>query len=163
MPPAIPPSHVADALELKADAEIDLYELSPFVGGTVYFKSDNDVTWRGQLYEGLPCALTGEEFSTDKTPTPQLAIGQEDLDLLPFKGLIHDGSLDGATLVRKRVLLDDIINNRDIKQTTWFRVKQIPNYSRSKITLLLATFSSALNQTVPFRQYLPPDFPWVSL
>ena len=163
MPTALPISHVEDALKLQADAKIHLFELTPVTGGTIYFKADNEATWRGQLYEGIPCAITGEEFSTEKAPTPRLTIGQEDLDLLPFKGLINDGHLDGATLVRKTVLLDDLINDRNIYQRTTWRVKRPDSYSRSKISLVLATYSTAHNQTVPFRQYMPPAFPWVDL
>jgi hypothetical protein len=28
---------------------------------------------------------------------------------------------------------------------------------------VLATWSGAVSQTVPFRQYVPPAFPWVDL
>lgn len=159
----IPPNHAADALKLTADAQIHLFELSPLTGGTIYFKPDNNVTWLGRTYEGLPCALTGEEADTEKTPMPKLTIGQNNVDLLPFKALINDGGLDGATVVRKIVLLDDLLNNRNIKRTSTFRVKRIPEYSRTKIQLILASFSAAQGQTVPFRQYVPPAFPWVDI
>lgn len=164
MTTSLPANHIEDALKLEeADARIDLFELSPLSGGTIYFKSDNNVTWRGQLYEGLPMQFSGEEFDLEKTPEPQLQIGQEDLDLLPFKGLVFDGYLEGATLVRKRVLLDDLLNDRDIKQETSFRVKRVSQYSRVSITMVLSSFSSAIRQTVPFRQYLPPAFPYLQL
>jgi phage-related protein len=163
LPTPLPQTHVEDALKLKADGRIHLFELSPLSGGTIYFKDDNDVTWQGNTYEGLPCSLSGEEFRTEGTPTPKLTIGQDNLDLLPFKGLINDGKLDGATLVRKTLLLDDLINNRNIKQVTTFRVKRIDEYSRTKITVTLASFSQAQSQTLPFRQYVPPAFPWVDL
>jgi phage-related protein len=161
--PTLPVSHVEDALKLQADGKIHLFELSPLSGGTIYFKSDNEVTWQGHTYEAIPCALTGEEFKTEGTPTPKFTIGQEDVDLLQFKGLVNDGHLDGATLVRKIVLLDDIINNRNVKQTAYFRVKRIDEYSRTKIAVTLASFSAALSQTLPFRQYVPPAYPWVDI
>lgn len=162
--PSLPQNHVEDSLKLQgADGRVHLYELSPLSGGTIYFKPDNPLTWQGHLYEGLPCAITGDEISTEKSPTPRMTIGQENLDLLPFKGLIHDGYLEGATLVRKIVLLDDLINDRNIKRTSYFRVKRVESYSRSSISIVLATFSGAVNQTLPFRQYLPPNFPWVDL
>lgn len=162
--PSIPASHVVDAQKLIADAEINLYQLFPVSGGTLYFKNDNTVTWRGNTYEGLPISLSGEKWSSDtSTPTPRLVIGQENLDLLAFKGLTNDGYLDGARIVRHRVLLDNIISNLDFKQTTYFRVKRVEEYSRTKITLVLSTFSGATNQSYPFRQYLPPAFPWVDI
>lgn len=163
MPSAFPVSHIADALTLEgADAKVDLFELSPTNGGTIYFTPDNEQVWRGRTYEAIPSSLTGEEFDLQKMPEPQLRIGQENLDLLPFKGLVFDGHLEGATLVRKRVLLDNLLNNRDIKQTTYFRVKRVGEYSRLAISLVLSNYSSASNQTLPFRAYLPPDFPYVS-
>lgn len=163
MADSFPTSHISDALTLEgADGRVDLYELSPTNGGTIYFTADSPLTWRGRLYEAIPCSLTGEEFDLEKTPEPQLRIGQENLDLLPFKGLVFDGHLEGATLVRKRVLLDNLINNRDIKQTTYFRVKRVGEYSRIAISLILSSYSSAVRQTLPFRQFLPPEFPYVS-
>ena len=159
----LPPSHIAEAMKLTADAEIDLYELSPISGGTIYFKADNEMVWQGHTYEGLPCSLTGEDQSLEKTPTPRLMIGQEDVDLLPFKALIFDKHLDGAVLVRKRVLLSNLLANANVKQTSTWRIKRVQEYSRTKITLLLASFSAAQAQTVPFRQFLPPDFPWVDV
>lgn len=163
MPTPLPTNHIDDGLSLQADAKVSLFELYPLVGSSVFFKADDSITWKSNLYEGLPCSLSGEEFDTNKTPTPRLQIGQEDLDLLPFKGLIHDGYLEGATLIRHRLLLEDLLNDLNIKETTYFRVKRVQDYSRTNITLVLASYSTATNQTIPFRQYLPPDFPYVDL
>ena len=160
----IPISHVEDAHKLQADAEIHLYQIFPLSGGTVYIKNDNPYTWLGNLYEGLPCAITGEKASADvSTPTPRMTIGQENLDLLPFKGLINDGYLDGARIVRHTVLLQNMLANANIKLTHHFRVKKVESYSRSRISLLLSTYSGAINQSFPIRQYVPPAFPWVEL
>lgn len=161
--PTLPTDHIQESMKLTADAEIDLFELSPLSGGTLYFKSGPEMSWLGNLYEGLVCALSGEEVSLEKMPTPRLVIGQENLDLLPFKGLVFDRHLDGATLVRRRVLLANIHANQNVKHTTVFRVKRVEEYSRTKISLQLATHSGAAKQTIPFRQYLPPDFPWVDV
>lgn len=161
---AVPSNHIADALKLQSDGKLHLFEVYPVNGGSIFIKSDNPVTWLGNDYEGVPCVVSGETKSNDgSTPTPRMVIGQEDMDLLPFKGLINDGWLDGATIIRKKVLLDDLLANRDIKEVTNFRVKRVESYSRTKISLVLASFSAALSQTVPFRQYVPPDFPWVDL
>jgi phage-related protein len=160
---SLPQSHIEDALKLTADGKISLFELTPLSGGTIYFTQDADVTWRGQLYEGLPCQVSGEESSTEKSPTPRMTIGQENLDLLPFKGLINDGHLDGATLIRKKVLVEDMKADLNVYERTVWRIKRPDSYSRTKISLVLATYSTAHNQTLPFRQYIPPSFPWVDL
>lgn len=161
--PAFPTTHVEDALKLQADGKVHLFELTPLGSGTIYFKNDNEVTWQGQTYEGIPVQLTGEEYSTESTPTPRLQIGQDDLDLLPFKGLINDGYLDGGTVVRKIVLLSDLLANLNVKQTTYYRIKRVESYSRTKVSLVLAPFSAAISQVLPHRQYIPPAFPHVDL
>lgn len=162
---SIPQSHVDDALKLIADGEVYLYEIWPLAGGTIYCKSDNDVDWQGHTWEGLPIGFTGEELVTTdgSRPTPRMTIGQQDVDLLPFKGLMFDGGMDYAKIVRHLVKVDDLVNNRNIKQTTYWRVKRVESYSRTKISLVVASFSGAVSQTLPFRQYIPPAFPWVEI
>lgn len=158
-----PATHISDALKLQADGKVHFYEVNSLGGATVYIKPDNDWTWRGDDYYGLPISLSGEKQATEGTPTPKLTIGQQDLDLLPFKALIHGGNLDGAQIIRRKVLLDHVLSDSAISEDTYFRVKRIDSYSRSTITLTLATFSSAIGQTIPFREYVTPDFPWVTI
>lgn len=161
---AFPQSHIIDAHKLRADGKVALWHILPVSGGSIYLKNDIDYTYLGIDYESVPITISGEKMSADaSTPTPRLVIGQENLDLLPFKGLIHDGHLEGARIIRHEVLLDDMINQVNAKKTTYFRVKRVENYSRTKITLLLSSASGASNQSYPFRQYTPPAFPWVDL
>lgn len=161
----IPPEQVADSHKLIADARIDLYELTPSGGsGTVRFKNENTVTWRGNLYEGMPVALTGEKKTSDTGLTmPKMVIGQQDIDISAFKPLVFDGYLDNAIIVKMTILLDDLVNNRNIKQTSIYRVKRVEEYSRSKISMQLATLSDSLGFSMPYRQYLPPAFASVQM
>jgi phage-related protein len=162
---AIPQSHIIDAHKMVGDAVIDLFELSPSIGsGTIRFKNDGDETWRGNVFFGMPLQLEGESFNAQGTsPQPSLSIGNLDVDLSAFKPLIWSGGLDNARIVRYKVLLDDLLNNRDIKQTTVYRVKRIDGYSSSQIKLSLAVFSPTGPSTLPFRAYVPPAFPYVVL
>lgn len=161
---SIPLSHVEDSQSLLADGEVYLYQLYPVSGGTVYFKNDDTVEWQDETYEGLPVAISGEKQSADtSTPTPRMVIGQDNVDLLPFKGLVHDGYLEGGRIVRFKVLLNDIIEDNNVKSSTTFRIQRVESYSRTKISLILATHSGAVNQTFPHRQYVPPSFPWVKI
>lgn len=161
----IPNSHVADALTLTgADGRIDFFELTPTGGtGTLYFKNDNDVTWMGNTYTGLPIGFTGEKDSVTASASPRMTIGQPNLDLSMFKGLIRAGSLDDALIVRKTALLYDVIANNDIKISHTYRVGVVEAYGRSSISLQLRRFSGARRTTLPFRQYLPPAFPYVKI
>jgi phage-related protein len=160
---AIPAEHIQDAHKLEADAEIDLFELTPNDGtGTIYFKGDNNADWQGHTYEGLPIAMTGFKKSTDGSSLlPKLTIGDGTVDLSPFKPLVYDGYLEGGTVKHIVILLDNLLNNRLIRHERSYRVKRVPQYNRLKIELQLATASDSLGFTLPYRAYFPPAFPAV--
>lgn len=161
----IPIEHIKDSHKLLADGRVDLFELTPSGGtGVVRFKNDNDVTWRGQLYRGLPCSMTGEKRTADTgLSMPRLQIGQPNIDLSEFKPLVFDGYLDNAIVVKQTVLLDNLLNNRLIRELSTYRVKRVEQYSRSQISLQLATLSDSLGFSLPYRQFLPPGFPSVQM
>lgn len=161
---SVPYSQIVDAHKLDADGYVSLYRLFPLVGGEVDVKSGPEFQYQGILYESLPVTLKGEKWAVDgSTPTPRFIIGQPDLDLLPFKGLINDGYLEGARLTRYKVLLEDMLADVNSKRVTHFKIKRPESYNRTSIVLLLSTDSGAVGQTYPFRQYIPPAFPWVKL
>jgi len=163
--PNIPSQHIAEAHKLTADAEIDLFQLVPNDGsGTIYFKADNDITWRGDDYTGLPLSFTGLKRSSDGgSSQPRLVVGQENTDLSFFKPLVHDGYLDGAIITHYRVLLSNIIANLAISERTFYRVRRPENYNSSIITLSLSTASDNTAFTLPLSQYYPPAFPAVMI
>jgi phage-related protein len=163
--PTIPSEHIVDSHKLIADGRVDLYELTPAGGaGVLRFKPDNDVTWRTNLYTGVPMQISGDKNTADSgLSNPTLQIGQNNVDLSMFKPLINDGTLDNATVVRLTLLLDDVINNRLIRQIRTYRVKRVMGYSRSNIQLQLATYSDSLGFSMPFRTYAPPAFPSVQM
>src|SRR3546814_20580962 len=78
---------------------------------------------------------------------------------MALKPLLFDGSLDGGTVVRHRILVDDLVNDRLITTTDEYRIQHISGYSRSQIGLVLARQADALNFSLPFQQYFSPDFP----
>lgn len=163
--PVIPVSHIEDAHKMSADAEIELYELTP-AGTTakVRFKNDNTVTYLGNEFAGLPLNFTGVNKNAEGTMVqPSLTIGQSNIDLSMFKGLVFDGTLDNARIEKHTVLLSDLLANNDIKVVEVYRVKRVDNYGASQISLSLATFSVAGPTSIPFRQYIPPAFPFVKI
>lgn len=161
----IPVEHIKDSHQLVADGIVELFELTPSAGsGTVYFKNDSSVTYRGKVYEGVPMSLDGEKKSSDNGLTmPKLTIGQENINLSAFKPLAFDGFLDNAVIVKYTLLIDNLINNRLIRETQTYRVKRLETNSRSKLVMQLATLSDALGFSMPYRQYLPPAFPSVQM
>lgn len=161
---AIPIEHVVDAQKLVADGEVDLFQIMPTGGqATIYVKNDNDATWQGHTYEGLPMLFTGFKKSADGSSLlPKLNFGDGSVDLSPFKPLVYDGWLDGAIIKHIHLLLDNLVNDRNIREERLYRVKRVPSYSRVSIELQLATASDALSFTLPHRQYYPPGFPAVA-
>lgn len=161
----VPVSQIEDSQKLSADAEIEFWEITPAGGGAIfYFKNDNTMTYLGNEYVGLPLQLTGESRTAEGNPAnPQLSIGQPDIDLSIFKGLIFEGNLDNAKIERHTVLLSHALSNTNIKRTDTYRVKRVDAYSAAQIVLVLATFSVAGPSMMPFRQYIPPAFPFVRL
>lgn len=162
---AIPSSHIQDAQQLAADAVIELFELVPAGGvGTFRFKNDNDVTWRGNTYTGLPVVLSGEDISAENgRGSLKMMVGAPNLDLSLFKPLINDGTLDGGTITRIRVLLADVLANNLIREVTVYEIRQVAAYSRTQISLQLALPSDGMGFVLPFRQYIAPAFPTVLL
>lgn len=161
----LPPDHIKDSQELIADGEVHLYEITPSDGtGVLRVKPDNDATWLGQEYTGIPMKMTGERRESDTGyANPKLTIGQENMDLSMFKPLIADGTLDNALIKKHTVLLDNLQNNRNIKETMTYRVKQVQGYSSIQINLILATYSDSLSFELPLKAYDQPDFPAVQM
>jgi phage-related protein len=154
--PAIPAEQITDSQKLSADAEIELYELTP--SGTIakfYFKPDNTLTWLGNEYVGLPLEMSGESRNAEGALVqPQLTIGQPDINLSIFKGLIWDGTIDGARIDKHVVLLDHVLGNQNIKRTTTYRVKRVDSYGATQIILALDVFTTLGPTMMPFRQYI---------
>jgi len=159
----IPADHIADSHKLVADGRIDLFELTPSGGtGVLRFKDGDDQTWLGNPYTGVPVQLSGEKRTSDSgLSMPTMNLGQNNVDLSMFKALVFDGYLDNAVVVRHTLLLDNLLNNRNVKETVTYRVKRVNQYSRSSITLQLATLSDSLGFSLPWRSYNPPAFPSV--
>lgn len=162
---AIPVEHIVDSHQLTADGMVELFELTPSTGtGVIRFKDGNDQTYRSNLYTGVPLKLTGEKKTSDSgLSMPQLEIGADDIDLSMFKPLVFDGSLDNAVLIKIRILLDNMVNNRLIREVYTYRVKRVIGYNRVRINLQLATLSDSLGYKLPYRTYVPPAFPSVQM
>lgn len=158
----LPTEHIQDAHKLVADGRVELFALSPVAGSTVYFKPDNDVTYQGIFYKGMPVSLTGEKMSSDAGwQQPKLQIGQPNIDISSFKALLFDGYVDNALVVRTTVLREHLEADADINRVRTYRVKRVEGYGRTQILLQLATVSDALGFMMPHRLYLPPAFPSV--
>lgn len=154
--------HVDESLKLEADSYIDLFEIHLTDGATVIrINNYKDYTWQGNLYEGLACQLQGEVQSADEEANrPTLTI------MNPggiFKPYISTNVVDGATIVRKRLLRSLLEQNVNLcEQRQWF-VGRVSTLTTQFIGLELRNLSDGPNSTIPARMYYPPMFPVVSL
>jgi len=149
---------------LAPDAEITLFELTTRTGTSVFFKSGPEVTYLGDTYESVPCGITAEKRSVEGSPErPTLSVGGDDTDLVLLKPALFSGEVDGGTLQKHVVELSDLIGNVNSKITMKYRIKQVQDYNRYRITFVLARFTPASATTIPYVKYLRPAYPHVQL
>jgi phage-related protein len=159
----IPESHLAEGQKLTADAEVDLFQLTLVSSPTIFrFKNDNTVVWQGLTWEGMGCSITGDKRSANEEE------GRPTLRVINPEGLFNkpamDGLLDRAILIRKRVLGAHITANTNIfQQRMWYveRVKEL--ISGQMLGLELRAMTDLPNVQIPYRVFMPPEFPTVSL
>lgn len=149
---------------LSPDAQIVLFELTTNSGSTIYFKTGPEVTYLGEQYLSVPNVLSSEIRSVDgETQRQTLTIGADGYDLGIFKSVLFSGEVDGASVLKHVVELENLRNNVNFKLTSHFTVKQVEGYSTSRISLVLGRFSPSRETTVPYVKYLRPAFPFVRL
>ena len=149
---------------LSPDAEIVLYELTTNKGSTIYFKSGPEVTYLGNKYESVPVTLSAQARTVESDrPRSTMSIGSDNHDLAILKTVLFSGEVDGATVLKHIVELEDLKADVDNRTTEIYTVRQIEGYSRSKISLVLGRFSPSPKTSIPYRKYLRPAFPYVRL
>ena len=150
--------------ELSPDAEIVLFELVTRTGATIFFKSGPPVEYLGDEYESVPCSLTSEKKTAEGNPErPTLSIGGDDIDLAALKPALFSGYVDGGTLIKYTVELEDLLGNVNQKITTKYRIKQIKDYNRFNISMILGRFTPSAQTTIPYKKYTRPAYPHVKL
>ena len=161
----VPLEHLQEATKLTADAVVDLFELT--LSGTVStvitrFKDGKTATWQGNLYENLACNITGvSRHSTEEKTRPTLTILNP---LGIFTATAFSGYLDGAKLIRRRVLRTHLENNINISEAQYWIVSRPSNIvSGQSCSLELRSAADGPDSFLPARRYMPPDFPFVKL
>lgn len=157
-------TNIENAQKLSPDAEIVLFELTTSAGATVHFKTGPSADYLGDLYESVPCSMTGEKRTVEgANERPSMMIGGSDVDLVALKPALFSGYVDGGTLQKHVVELEDLLNNVNNKITTTYRIKQVKDYNRYGINLILARFSPSAQTTIPYRKYTRPAYPYVDI
>jgi lambda family phage minor tail protein L len=159
----LPAAQIVEAQGSVGEAYVDLYEIHLIPTGVLYLKNDNEVTWRGNTYESFALRITGLETNTDGAESkPKMQIVNP---AQLFSSFIINGSIDKATVIRKRILRPHMLKNANIyQQRTWFisRVASMTSNS-NQVVFELRELSDGPNFLVPARMYMPPVFPVVSL
>lgn len=157
-------TNIENAQKLAPDAEVVLFELTTTTGATVFFKAGPEMEYLGDLYESVPCTMSAEKRSVEAgAERPTLTIGGDDSDLAALKPALFSGFVDGGTLQKHIVELEDALNNINNKITATYRIKQVKDYNRYSISFVLARFSPSAQTTIPYRKYTRPAFPYVDI
>lgn len=158
---SIPAEHRVDSVKLQADAQYDLFQIQLTDGQILYLSPRDTVTWQGDVYDSIAIHLTGVgKRADDEKSRPKLTI-------MNFEGifnvLIAQKIVYGATVRRYRVLGANIEANRNIAEIQSWKVRRPERLTRSVIVLQLADQLDGQFFILPARQFLPPEFPTVSL
>lgn len=157
-------TNAENAQLLSPDAEIILFELTTMNGATIFFKNGPSMSYLGDEYMGVPLSLGAEKRQVEsESERPTLTIGDNNVDLGILKSTLFSGEVDGASLYKYTVELEDVLNNVDNKISTHYSVIQVDSYGRTKISLILGRFSPSRQTTIPYRKYQRPAFPYVRM
>lgn len=157
-----PVNHVTDAQKLHADGYIHLYELwLRKNAGVAYFSDAHTVTWQGHTYDSVPVRMGSiKESATEEQSRPTFTVFNPENVLASF---VVQGVLEKSLLKRKRILLADLeANVNNFQQRTWF-ISRVTSFLKGSLTVELRNLIDGPNVMVPRRQYIPPEFPVVSL
>lgn len=155
-----PVEHIEDAMKMTSDREVSLWEITLRDNTKAFIRNGPEVTWRGNDYENLPILLTGEEMTSDeRTNRPSLQIFNPKKIFGPWA---HQGKFELATVIRRRVLQENLLANLNIYvQTVWI-IGQITSCTSRVLQVQLRAPTDGPNMNVPHRYYAPPEFPVVS-
>lgn len=158
---AVPQEHLDDAQKLQADGYVELFTMVLLDSAIVRFKANNTVTWQGNDYEGIPCALTNAgKASSEKNIRPKLVIANP---LGVFSKPIQDGVVDGAIVTRTRILKEHLDADLNIFRNQSWAVRHVTARNQQRIELELRDQLDGQFFLVPGRMFIPPEFQQVTL
>lgn len=165
MTTAAPESHVEEAHKLTADALVDLFEItlvgtpSPTI---VRFRDGPQVTWQSKVYESMACRLSGYQLNADGSKSRPILSVMNPAGI--FNSFVFNGYLDGAQVVRRRVLRTHLESNVNLSDPVFWYVARVRELiSGQGITLELRSLSDGPDLMIPARKFMPPEFPFITL
>lgn len=166
----VPQDHIQDALKLQGDGHVQLFEIQLYPTGFMYLTSHPTVTWQGKKYMNWGVQLTGLGKTADEaTNRPKFSIANfsyDDNDQ-PIRGVFSSlnaqNAIEGATVIRRKVRVENLANNVNIKEEKRWRVSRISSETPDLIVLELRNTLDGPRFTIPARKFVPPEFQQVKL
>lgn len=159
-----PTEHLHQALQLTADDYVDLIKIEMLAsegGGVFYLKSDDDVWWQGQLWEGMAISISGITRSADEKVSRPTLVAQNPDGL--FSAPVRQRALHGATVTLYRVLSTDLRDDRNVSITRSWWVSRVNRLNRVFLSVELREQLDGPHFVFPSRTFSPPDFPSVRI
>ena len=165
-----PIEHIEDANKLEGDAFIFLYEIQLYPSGVMRLCADRTVTWQGEQYNLWGVRLVGVSNSSDEeTSRPRLSLANFTYDPQgePVRGVLSSlqaqNAIEGATIIRRKVLRHNIENDLDIKEEKRWKVSRIASENPDLVVLELRNTLDGPRFVIPARKFSPPEFKQVKL
>lgn len=156
----IPEEHKKENLNLIGEPYVDLFEIELKNGTHIYLKNNEDVTWSGRTWEGYPIIFSGYEITSDQLSRPSMKlINPEGV----FSSIFVSGDIDKSMVYRYRVLRKHIDEDKPIYQRMMWILWNIKTITKDYVEFELRNPMDGNNFNIPARQYIPPEFPLVTL
>ena len=159
----MPAEQVAEGLKLGPDALVSLWEIRlRNNAGTIRLKDFETMSWQGVTWEACPIQLSGDERRSDgEESRPKLVVVNP---FGRFTRFVLAGVLEYSVVIRRQVLYQHLISNAGIYNQRMWKIGRVVQFiSGHSITVELRSMSDAPNFQIPGRQFLPPEFPLVTL
>lgn len=155
-----PQSHIDEAHKLVADAPVKLYKITLSTGAIIRIKNNNTVTWQGNVYEGVPMALSGVSFSAgDEANRPKVMVANPDGI---YSSLVRTKVFERGTLLQYEVLKQHLDTNQNIFNSRTWRIARALEVNLHVISLELRNLTDGPMAKIPSRFFTQPEFPSVT-
>lgn len=156
-----PIDHRREAQKLTADALVDLFEIIIPNQAVVCFTDADTREWQGKLYESWAFKLTTVARNADgERSRPKLTVVNPEGVFNPW---IFNGTLEGCTVIRRRVLRQHYETDVAIQEVQmWYISRVMEVVPGQTITFELRSLSDGPDALLPARMFTPPDFPFVT-
>ena len=156
------PTSIQDThLDLSVEALVHLYRIELTDNTTFLLSPQKEVTWRGQVYEEVPCHMSGfGQHSDAKVNRPRFTFANP---AGIFTQPLYDGRMDNASITRIRVLSSDLLADNDFSVEETYRVSRIITIAKNMAIVEMRDALDGHHFKLPARQFIPPEFPHVKL